>query len=69
MDDIYEDIEEYNVNKKRKVLIVFDDMIADMLSNKKLNPVVTELFIRKPKSNIFVLLSHNLILLLQKILD
>ena len=69
MDDIYKNIEEYNLNKKRKVLIVFDDMIADMLSNKKLNPVVTALFIRKPKSNIFVLLSHNLILLLQKILD
>ena len=32
--------------KKRKVLIVFDDMIADMINNKKLNPVVTELFIR-----------------------
>ena len=69
MDDIYEDIEEYNLNKKRKVLIVFDDMIADMLSNKKLNPIVTELFIRKTKLNIFLLLSHNLILLLQKILD
>ena len=36
MDDIYKNIEEYNPNKKRKVLIVFDDMIADMLSNKKL---------------------------------
>ena len=38
-------IEEYNPNKKRKILIVFDDMIPDMLNNKKLNPVVTELFI------------------------
>ena len=36
----------YNPNKKRKILIVFDDMIADMLSNKKLNLIVTELFIR-----------------------
>ena len=36
MDDIYKSIEEYNPNKKRKILIVFDDMIADMLSNKKL---------------------------------
>ena len=35
MDDIYENIGEYNPNKKRKILIVFDDMIADMLSNKK----------------------------------
>ena len=47
MDDIYNNIEEYNRNKKCKTLIVFDDMIADMLSNKKLNPVVTKLFIRE----------------------
>ena len=45
MDDFYKNIEEYNPNKKQKVLIVFDDMIADMLSNKKPNPIVTELFI------------------------
>ena len=45
MDDIYKNIEEYYPNKKRKILIVFDDMIADMPSNKKLNLVVTELFI------------------------
>ena len=49
MDDIYEKIKEYNPNKKRKILIVFDDMISDMLSNKKLNPIVTELFIRGKK--------------------
>ena len=46
MDDIYKIIKEYNPNKKGKILIVFDDMIADMLSKKKRNPVVTELFIR-----------------------
>ena len=40
--------------KKRKILIVFDDMIADMLSNKKLNPIVTELFIRGRKLNIYL---------------
>ena len=38
---------EYNLNETWKILIVFDDMIADMLSNKKLNPIVTELFIEK----------------------
>ena len=41
MDHIYKNIEEYNPNKKRKIFIVFDDMIADnnnMISNKKLNP-------------------------------
>ena len=47
-----DDIEDYNANKKRKLLVVFDDMIADMLSNKKLNPIVTELFIRGRKLNI-----------------
>ena len=54
MGNIYKIIEEYNANKKRKILIVFDDMIADMLSNKKLNPMVTELFIRARKLNIFL---------------
>ena len=41
MDGIYKNIEEYKPNKKRKILIAFDDMIAHMLSNKKLNPIVT----------------------------
>ena len=49
MEDIYKNIEELNPNKKRQILIVFDDMIADMLSNKKINPIVTELFIRGRK--------------------
>ena len=52
MDGIYKNIEEYNPCKKRKILIVFDNMIADMLSNKKLNPIVMELFIRGRKLNI-----------------
>ena len=51
IDNIYKNIEEYKPNKKRKILIVFDDMIAHMLSNKKLNSVVTELFIRGRKLN------------------
>ena len=52
VDDIYKNIKEYNSNKKCTILIVFDDMIADMISNKKLDPVVTELFIRVKKLNI-----------------
>ena len=52
VDGIYKNIEEYNPNKNQKILTVFDDMIADILSNKKLNPVVTELFIRGRKLNI-----------------
>ena len=46
MNNFYKNIEEYNSNKKRKILIVFDDMTADMLSNEKLNSVITESFIR-----------------------
>ena len=52
MNDIYKNIEEYNPTKKRKILIVFDDMIADTLNNKKPNPIVTELFVRGRKLNI-----------------
>ena len=52
MDDIYKNNEDYNLNKKRKILILFDDMIADMLSNKILNPAVTELSFRGKKLNI-----------------
>ena len=41
MDDFYENIKEYNPNKERKILIVFDDMITDMLSNKSLQQIIT----------------------------
>ena len=54
MQDVYKNIEEYNLGKKRQVSIVFDYMIADMVNNKKLNPVVTELFIRSRKLNISI---------------
>ena len=49
--NLYKNIEDYNRRKNRKVLIVFDGMIADMINNKKLNPIVTELFIRGRKLN------------------
>ena len=52
MQNVYKTIDEYNVDKERKILIVFYDMIADMINNKKLNSMVTELFIRGRKSNI-----------------
>ena len=54
LDDIYKNIEEYNPNKKHKILIVFNDMTVDKLSNKKIDPIVTELFIRGRKLNIFL---------------
>ena len=52
MQAVYKNIDEYNANKERKILIVFDDIIADMINNKKLNSIVTELFIRGKKLNI-----------------
>ena len=52
MHDVYKNIDEYNPDKENKILIVFDDMIADMINNKKLNSIVTELFIRGRKLNI-----------------
>ena len=50
--DVYKNIDKYNQGKKRKILIVLDDMIVDMVNNKKPNSVVTELFIRGRKLNI-----------------
>ena len=52
MHDVYKNIDDYNLDKENKILIVFDDMIADMIHNKKLNSIVTELFIRGSKLNI-----------------
>ena len=52
MHNVYKNINYYNPNKENKILIVFDDMIADMIHNKKLDSVVTELFIRGRKLNI-----------------
>ena len=52
MHDVYKNIDEYNPYNENKILIVFDDMIADMIDNKKLNLIVTELFIRGRKLNI-----------------
>ena len=52
MNDIYENSDLYNPNRQRKVLIVFDDMIADIMTNKKFQSVIKELFIRCRKINI-----------------
>ena len=54
MQDVYKNIEDYNPIKKPKVLIIFDDMIAGMINNNKLNPIVTELFIRGRNLNISI---------------
>ena len=52
MHNVYKNIDEYNPDKENKILIVFDDMIADMIHNKKWNSIVAELFIRGRKLNI-----------------
>ena len=52
MQDVYKNIDEYDVDKEHKILIFFDDMISDIINNKKLNSVGTELFIRGRKLNI-----------------
>ena len=62
-------LEEYNPNKKHKILIVFDDMIDHMLNNKKCNPIVTNLFSTGRKLNISTVLSQKSIGHYQKMLD
>ena len=52
MDDVYENINDYNPNWWRKILIVFDDMIADIMTNKRFQAIIKELFIRCRKLNI-----------------
>ena len=69
MQDVYKNIEVYNADRERKILIVFDDNIADMINNKKLNSIVTEFFIIGRKLNIFLVLLHNYILRFQNVLD
>ena len=54
MEDISKNIEQHYPNKKQKIMIVFDDMVAEILCNKKLNPIVSELFINRAKINIFL---------------
>ena len=55
MRDACKNIDEYNPDKENKILMVFDDMIADMINNKKLNSIDTELFIRGRKLDISLL--------------
>ena len=52
MDDVYENINGYNPSRRRKLLIVFDDMIADIMRNKQFQAIIKELFIRCRKLNI-----------------
>ena len=54
MDDVFKSIDDYNTKRKRRVIIVFDDMIADIMTNKKFRSTIKELFIRCRKLNISI---------------
>ena len=60
MQDVYKNIQQHNLGKKRKSINIFDDMIADMINNKKLNPVVTELLL-EVENWIFVLFYYTIL--------
>ena len=62
MQDVYKNINHYNPDKENKIVIVFDDMIAGIINNKKLNSIVRELFIRGRKLNIFSCIYYEVIL-------
>ena len=62
MQGVYKNIDEYNVDKERKILIVFDDVIADMINNKKLNSLIIDLFIRGRKLNVSLVFYYTIIL-------
>ena len=60
MDDVYENINDDNLSRKIKVLIIFDDMIVDIMSNKKFQAIIKELLIRRRKLNIsLVFITHS----------
>ena len=67
MDDVYENIYDYNLSRK-KILIVFDNMIADIMTNKRFQAIIKELLIRCRKLNISIFLLLNLIFMFQKML-
>ena len=60
MNDVYKNIDDYNPDKENKILVVFDDIIADLIHNKKLNSIVIKLFIRGRKLNISLVFSTQL---------
>ena len=69
MKDVYKKIDEYNIDNERKILIFFHDMIPDMINLKKLNSIVTELFIRGNKVNIPLTFITQSYLRFQKMCD
>ena len=66
MNDVYENIDSYNPKRKRKILIVFDDMIADIMTNKKFQSIIKELFIRCRKLNILLCICDSILFFCSK---
>ena len=66
MNDVYNNIYDYNVKRKRKVLIVLNDMIADIITNKRFQAIIKELFIRCRKLNISLVFITQSYLMFQK---
>ena len=64
MDDVYNNIDDYNPSRQRKILIVFDDMIADIITNKRFQAIIKELFVRCRKLNISLFLITFLVIIL-----
>ena len=60
MQDVYKNIENYNPNKERKVLIIFDDTIANIINNRKLNPIVTY-YLLESENLIFLLFYYTIV--------
>ena len=69
MDDVYENIHDYNSSRKRKILIVFDDTIAGIVTNKRFRAIIKELFIRCRKLNISLVFITQSYFLFQKMFD
>ena len=69
IDDVYENNDDYNSSRKRKTLVVFNDMIADIMTNKKIQPIIKEIFIRCRELNISQCLSFSLVFLFQEMWD
>ena len=66
IDDVYENNDDYNSSRKRKTLVVFNDMIADIMTNKKFQAIIKEIFIRCRELNISQCLSFSLVFLFQE---
>ena len=69
MDDVYENIHDHNSSRKRNILIVFNDIIADIMTSKKFLAIIKELFIRCRKLNISLVFITQSCFSVPKILD